>query len=137
MKKSLYLILILLIISSLATAFSLRHVEDNVLHTTVFHNRNHQTLNFLVTFGIGYGDAAHCNIVKKRIFTATHTDGFVAHNYGHYLAKEFGPELFSCVNENLHVIGSSFPDENFSYALSNNGEYYTHAYPDRTDVYPQ
>src|ERR1043165_2794389 len=86
--------------------------DDHILHTTVFHNRDHQTFEFQVTFGIGYGDENNCQVVKKRIFKSTHADGFEAHNYGRYLAKEFGPELFTCVYEQLHVIGSQFPDEN-------------------------
>lgn len=112
-------------------------VEDNVLHTTVFHNKDHKTLDFLVTFAIGYGDANHCRLVKERIFKATHQDGYQAHNYGRYLAKEYGPELFTCVHENLHVIGSKYPDENMTYSLTNNGEYYTNAIPEKTDVYPE
>lgn len=117
------------------SAFAKDH--DNILHTTIFHNNDHKTLDFIVTFGIGYGDANTCSIVKQRIFQATHADGYHAHNYGRYLANEFGPELFTCVHENLHVIGSHYPDENITYALTNNGEYYTNALPGKSDVYPQ
>lgn len=112
-------------------------VEDHILHTTVFHNKDHKTLDFLVTFGVGYGDEENCQIVKQRIFKATTPDGHEAHNYGRFLAKEYGPELFTCVHENLHVIGSQYPDENMTYAITNNGEYYTSAIPNRTDVYPK
>lgn len=58
--------------------------EDNILHTTVFHNKDHKTLDFLVTFSVGYGDKNDCRILKKRIFKATHPDGYEAHNYGRY-----------------------------------------------------
>ncbi|MBA3661966.1 MAG: hypothetical protein H0W64_09570 [Gammaproteobacteria bacterium] len=140
-KKSYLLAMFTLILLNLSiegfAGGTFNQTEDNILHTTVFHNKDHKTLTFLVTFGVGYGDRHHCQIVKKRIFKATHTDGCEAHNYGHYLAKEYGPELFTCVNENLHVIGSQFPDENMTYALTNNGQYYTSALPDRTDVYPK
>lgn len=134
-KGSIFSFVVLLSLSF--QTFANNKVEDKILHTTVFHNRNHQTLDFEVTFGVGYGDQNSCRIVKKRTFKATHTDGFEAHNYGRYLANEYGPELFNCVNEKLHVIGSEFPDEQITYSLSNNGEYYTLATPNRSDVYPK
>ncbi|MGQ3888742.1 hypothetical protein ACQUW5_06880 [Legionella sp. CNM-1927-20] len=119
------------------TINKLNKAEDNILHTTVFHNKDHKTLEFLVTFGVGYGDGNNCQIVKQRVFKAIHPDGFEAHNYGRYLAKEYGSELFTCVHENLHVMGSQYPDENMTYSLTNNGEYYTSATPNKTDVYPK
>lgn len=132
------LVLILLSLSTEGLAGSKSNdTEDNILHTTVFHNQDHKTLEILVTFGIGYGDRINCQIVKKRIFKATHPDGYEAHNYGRYLAKEYGPELFTCVHENLHVIGSKYPAENITYSLTNNGEYYTSAIPDKTAIYPK
>lgn len=137
-----YLILIFALILSCVAVQALpktrsNQIEDNILHTTIFHNEDHKTLEFLVTFGVGYGDKNNCQIVKQRIFKAIHPDGYHAHNYGHYLAEEYGPELFTCVHENLHVIGSQYPDENMTYSLKNNGEYYTSADPDKTDVYPK
>lgn len=111
--------------------------NDSILHTTVFHNWQHATLDFLVTFAVGYGDANHCATVKKRVFKATHTDNCHAHNYGKFLAQEYGPALYSCVKETLHVIGSNYPDQVVAYALSNNGVYYTAATPNVSHIYPR
>lgn len=136
-RYSFFTTIVLLACSSVNAANNIDNESDNILHTTIFHNKDHKTLRFLVTFGMGYGDANNCNIVKQRVFTATHPDGFHAHNYGKHLAKEFGPALFTCVNERLHVIDSQYPDESAKYALKNNGKYYTKAIPDTTDVYPK
>jgi|GEM_PF-2276397 len=112
--------------------------NDNIIHTTVYHNAGHKRLDFLVTFEVGYFDAkGHCKMQKQRIFKASHPDGDHALTLGHHLANEYGPELFNCVHETLHVIDSPYPDEAMTYRLMNNGRYYTKAYPDRHDVYPR
>lgn len=111
-------------------------LEDNVLHTTIFHNANHKMLNFLVKFGVGYIRNNQCEIVKEKIFVATHKDGMRAKNYRHYLADEYGPELFNCVSERLQVVDGTQDPIVVNYTLANNGKYYTQSNPSIHHIYP-
>jgi hypothetical protein len=112
--------------------------NDNIIHTTVYHNDAKQSLRFLVTFDIGYFDLnGQCIMHKRRVFKAEHGDGDRALTLGHHLANEYGPGLFNCVRENLHVIGSQYPDQAMTYRLKHNGLYYTGAIPAKHEVYPR
>lgn len=108
---------------------------DNVLHTTIFHNANQKTMTFSVNFGIGYQQAGSCHISKRRLFTSTIKNNFHAKNYGHYLAKEYGPELYTCVTETIRH--RNCKSISWTYQLKNNGTYYTQAIPAITHIYPK
>ena len=110
--------------------------NDNVIHTTIYHNDQGKTLAFLVTFDIGnYDDKKACVTQKRRVFKASHPDGDHALTLGHHLANEYGPKLYHCVHEKLTVINGHYPDESMTYTLINNGKYYTAARPNNKHVY--
>jgi|GEM_PF-4058070 len=113
--------------------------NDFPIHTTVYHNYQGKTLSFEVTFDIGYFNTKTgvCKMQKRRVFKATHAEGTRAKTLGKHLANEYGPKLYNCVHETLHVIDSTYPDESMTYQLANNGQYYTSATPNINDVYPR
>jgi hypothetical protein len=127
MKKLTLLLMMMLMVKTVNA--------DNVLHTTIFHIQDQKPLCFLVTFALGKANKNDCQIQTGRIFTSTHGDGFRAHNYGRYLANEFGQKLYNCVVETLHEVNNQYNDQIIRYQLSNNGHYYTTAMPNISQVY--